>query len=137
MIQGAVIALVLSLILIFTPNLSVLSITVLMFSLGFITSTQIISYPVIFESNPKDVTGSCESLASFVILGGGAFFQYMYGVLLDYHWQGKILDDVRIYTNSDHTFAFYMIPIGIAISLILALLIKETNCQPFSESKDD
>ena len=133
MIEGAVVALVLSLILVYTPNLSAFTISTLMFGLGFITSTQIISYPVIFESNPKDVTGSCESLASFVILGGGALFQYYYGVLLDQHWQGKIVDGVRLYTSTDHIYAFNMIPIAIVISLVLALLIKETNCEPYQD----
>ena len=133
MIEGAVVALLLSLILIYTPNLSAFSITLLMFGLGFITSTQIISYPVIFESNPKNVTGSCESLASFVILGGGALFQYYYGVLLDQHWHGQIVDGVRLYTASDHMYAFNMIPIAIVISLVLALLIKETNCKPHQD----
>jgi len=133
MIEGAVVALLLSLILIYTPNLSSISISCLMFGLGFITSTQIISYPVIFESNPKDVTGSCESLASFVILGGGALFQYYYGVLLDQHWQGKIIDGLRTYASTDHIYAFNMIPIAIAISLVLALLIKETHCEPYKD----
>lgn len=133
MIEGAVVALFLSLILIYTPNLSALSVACLMFGLGFITSTQIISYPVIFESNPKNVTGSCESLASFVILGGGALFQYYYGVLLDQHWHGQIVDGVRLYTAADHIYAFNMIPIAIVISLVLALLIKETNCKPHQD----
>ena len=134
MVQGAIIALALSLVLIYTPNLSAFAISCIMFALGFITSTQIISYPVIFESNPKDVTGSCESLASFVILGGGAFFQYIYGVMLDNHWQGILSDGIRVYSAGDHIYAFYMIPISIAISLILALMIKETNCKPFEEN---
>jgi len=134
MVQGAAIALALSLILVYMPGLSAIAIASLMFALGFITSTQIISYPVIFESNPKDVTGSCESLASFVILGGGAFFQYIYGVMLDNHWHDKIVDGVRIYSAGDHIYAFYMIHISIAISLVLALMIKETNCKPYQEN---
>lgn len=137
MIEGAIAALFLSMLLILTPNLSTTAVSIILFALGFVTSTQIISYPVIFESNPKDVTGSCESLASFVILGGGALFQYVYGVLLDNHWQGQIINGVRSYSSADHVYAFYMIPIAIVISLVLALLIKETNCEPYSNNKND
>lgn len=132
MVYGAIIALFLSCIIIYVPELSATTIAILFLALGFITSSQIISYPVIFESNPKDVTGSCESLASFVILGGGAFCEYFYGVMLDNHWQGKMAEGVRLYSAADHQYAFYMVPAAIAISLVLALLIKETNCKPYS-----
>ena len=129
MLYGAIISLILSLVIVTVNSMPPAFLIFMFFILGVITSTQIISYPVIFESNAKNITGSCESLASFIILGGGAVFQYLYGVLLDYNWQGSIIDGIRVYSTLDHAYAFYMIPIAFLVSIFLALALKETNCK--------
>ena len=129
MVYGAIISLALSMIIIYSHHLSATTLIITFFALGLITSTQIISYPLIFESNPKNITGSCESLASVLILGGGALCQYFYGVLLDSRWAGAMLEGTRIYSKSNHIYAFKMIPIALVISIVLALMIKETGCK--------
>ena len=135
MIQCAVISLLLCIVLMTYTNLGAVTVALIFFALGFITSSQIISYPVIFESNHKSITGSCESLASFIILGGGAIFQWLYGVFLDINWQGKISEGVRIYSTQEHSSAFYMIPITLVISIAIAFMIKETHCKPYSKEQ--
>ena len=134
MLYGAVISLVLSIFVIYSTGISATTIAVTFFLLGLITSTQIISYPLIFESNAKNITGSSESLASVLILGGGAVCQNLYGIFLDNAWNGTILEGARIYSTSNHIYAFNMIPIAFAISIALALMVKETNCKHIDEA---
>lgn len=133
MLYGAVISLVLSLFVIYSSNLSATTLITSFFLLGLITSTQIISYPLIFESNPKNLTGSCESLASVLILGGGAVCQHLYGIMLDSNWAGAMESGIRVYSQSSHAYAFNMIPMALVVSIVLALMVKETNCR----HKDD
>ena len=71
MIIGAVLSVLLFIGLILTPDLSLFELIGLFFLLGFITSAQIISYPLIAESNPAALTGSSEGLASMLIMAGG------------------------------------------------------------------
>jgi predicted MFS family arabinose efflux permease len=134
MVYGAVISLALSAFIIYSSGLSATTIIIIFFLLGLITSTQIISYPLIFESNAKNITGSSESLASVLILGGGAVCQYLYGILLDSTWSGGILEGTRLYSTSNHIYAFNMIPIAFIISIVLALMIKETSCKHINDA---
>lgn len=134
MVYGAIISLALSMIIIYSHQLSATTLIVTFFALGLITSTQIISYPLIFESNPKSLTGSCESLASVLILGGGALCQYLYGILLDSRWTGAMAEGTRVYSTNNHIYAFNMIPIALAVSIVLALMIKETGCKHINDA---
>ena len=71
MIWGAIFSLVLIFTLMYAPNLSLYTLMAIFFGLGFTTSTQIISYPLIAESNPLSLTGTAEGLASTLIMAGG------------------------------------------------------------------
>tara|TARA_Y200000002_G_scaffold20442_1_gene15737 strand:- start:2056 stop:3348 length:1293 start_codon:yes stop_codon:yes gene_type:complete len=94
----------------------------LFFALGFTTSSQVISYPAIFESNDSSVTGICESFSATLIMSGYAVFPIIYGFLLDFN-------DHVTYVAQDHKLAFYILPLSLIISFILSLFVKETNCQ--------
>ncbi|WP_235379046.1 MFS transporter [Candidatus Coxiella mudrowiae] len=79
MMVGAVIALFLILLLMYLPYLSLLALLVLLiifWGLGFIISTQIISYPLIAESNPLALTGTAEGMASVLIMAVGEEREY-------------------------------------------------------------
>lgn len=101
--------------------------------LGFISSTQIISYPMVSESVPSYLTASAVSVASFTVILGYAVLQPLFGALLDLHWNGLIVDKQPIYSPSDYHLAMLLLPIGFVISFICMLFTKETHCKPFEE----
>mgnify|MGYP001415866344 CR=1 FL=1 len=88
----------------------------LFFALGFTTSSQVISYPAIFESNDSSVTGICESFSATLIMSGYAVFPIIYGFLLDFN-------DHVTYVAQDHKLAFYILPLSLIISFILNITI--------------
>ena len=59
----------------------------------------------------------------------GASLQPVVGQLLN-HFAGERSFDVRTLTLTDFQSAFILLPISSLIALILALLVKETNCKP-------
>ncbi len=127
MIYGAIISLLLSLLLILFPHLNKAMLALIFFALGVSTSTQVISYPVIVESNLPQHTGVSESLASFLILGTGAIFQNIFGLMMNFHAKGTFL--LRIpheYNGSDYHFAFLLIPITLLISVCISCCLKES-----------
>ncbi len=69
MIIGAVATLIIVLPLILHLSLSQITLSILFFALGFFTSTQVISYPLIAESNDADVP----------VLRRDSLFNYMGG----------------------------------------------------------
>jgi MFS family permease len=123
MIMGAIFSILLSLILMNLTDPSSIVLEVLFFLLGLFTSTQVISYPAIFESNPKNLTGTAESFSATIIMSGVALFPLFYGTLLD--WHGHTL-----YTAKDHWFAYQILPLSLILSFVLTLFIKETHCKP-------
>lgn len=129
MIAGAVFSLITIFIIIHVPNLNLLAYLILFFVLGFITSTQVISYPLAAENNPKIITATSVSVVSFSALAGYAIFQPLFGWLMDLHWSGAMVDNVRIYNAHDYFLALLIIPIGFAIALLASLLLRESHCQ--------
>jgi len=108
------------------PHLSIHSLLWLFFLLGFLTSSQVISYPAIAESNEHDIAGSALGWASVLIMGAPALFQPFFGWLLDLHWSGAMVNHVPQYTLSDFRLAFWMLPITGLVALVMGLLAKET-----------
>lgn len=129
MVLGALFSLLTILVFIYLPGLSLWAYLLLFFALGFFTSTQIISYPFVAESNPKHLTATSVSTVSISVISGYAIFQPIFGWLMDRNWQGAIIDNVRIYAASDYQGALVIMPIGFVIALLVVLFMKETHCQ--------
>jgi len=126
---GAVLSLATVYFIMYLPNPSFAMIYTLFLLLGFFTSTQVIGYPTIAESNPPLITGTALGVGSFLIIGGGAVFQPLFGKLMDLHWDGTILNGVSIYSHGNFHLAFMILPIAFIVGLVLSFLIKETRCK--------
>lgn len=132
MIVGAVLSLLVFLCIMFLPNLNFFTLLILFLLLGIFTSTQIISYPLIAESNPRHLTGTSTGLASVLIMGGGAIFQPLFGWLMDLHCDQILKHGVLIYSPSNYLYGLAIMPIAFIVSIIAACLLRETHCQPYS-----
>lgn len=126
MILGAVLTVVFVAPLCFSIALPHFAIGILFFALGFVTSTQVISYPMVAESNPHQYTGTAMAVASTIIMGGGGVAQIMFGSLIQSH-AGV---GVTTYSAADFQFAFWMFPIAAICALVAVLLTRETFCKP-------
>lgn len=126
MVVGALLSI---LIIFFVMYWSVHSVVVMMglfFLLGFVSSTQIISYPAIAESNDHMQAGAALGLASVLIMGGAAFFQPFFGWLMDLRWSGKIIDGVAQYSLHDYLSGFMIFPAAFIVGLLMVVFAKET-----------
>jgi len=124
----ALLSLAVMLVLVFMTGLPFWSLVVLFFALGFFTSAQIISYPLIAESNPNAITGTATGIASILIMGGGVS-QPVFGWLLGLHWNHKLVHGVPYYSHIDYEIAMSMMPIAFVVALIATWIIKETYCK--------
>jgi sugar phosphate permease len=132
MIIGALLSLFVLFCIMFLANLDFVSLLILFLLLGAFTSTQIISYPLIAESNPRCLTGTSTGLASILIMGGGAVFQPLFGWLMDLHWDKALSHGVAIYSSSNYLDGLTIMPIAFVISLIAACFLRETYCQLYT-----
>lgn len=107
-------------------TLSIFELSVIFFALGLFTSTQVISYPMIAESNPSAYIGSSTGLASVIIMGSAGLAQILFGWLMMYHSHHA---PIQI---ADLRFAFWIFPITTAVALLAGLALRETHCKPLN-----
>ncbi len=129
MLIGAMLTFANLLAIMYLPNLSFTELTLLFLSLGFITSTQVISYPLVAESNPRRITATAISVISISTIGGGALFQPFFGWLMSIGWEHKRLHGIAIYSIADFQRAMMIMPAAVVIAFVLALCVKETYCK--------
>lgn len=125
MIVGAIATLITVIPLFLEITLSQMTLSILFFALGLFTSTQVISYPLIAESNSSENTGASTGVASVIIMGGGGVGQVLFGWLMSHH-AGSV---TTTYTVADFQFAMWMFPVTAVAALIAVLLIRETYCK--------
>ncbi len=101
--------------------------------LGIITSTQIISYPTVIESNSRIISSSSTCVISMMCMGGGALIQPLFGYLLAYKGHALPLTTGIDYPAANYQFAMWALPIAFLIALFCTLFIRETYCRSMEE----
>lgn len=129
MLIGALATLLVMCLILYTPQLSFLMLVGLFFLLGMISSTQIISYPTVTESNPPYLTAMSVSVVSFSCISAGGIFQFLFGKLMDIGWQGDMINNMRVYSASSFNLACLIMPITCIVAWTLALRMRETYCR--------
>lgn len=124
MIIGALLTCVVLVPIVLGWSLSLLTLQGLFFLIGFVTSTQVISYPMIAESNDAHQVGFATSIASLIIMAGGAIGQIIFGWMMHYHSHALRAQ----YSAADFHFALWIFPAAALIALIAVLCTRETFC---------
>lgn len=129
MILGVILSLVVVLTIMYVPALPLSAYLILFFGLGVITSAQVVSYPLVAESNPTALTATAVSVVSFCAISGYAIFQPLFGWFMDLDWHGTIVNNMHIYSANDFHRALLIIPVGFIFALLASMLLRETRCQ--------
>ena len=117
------------LILLYIPNIPSAFLYLLFFGVGFTSASQVIGFPVIAESNKPKVTATATSLGILIIAAVGYCVSLpIVGKILDLHLAQQVVEDWEI-SNLAFFRAFAVIPFGLFLGTVMALLIKETRCK--------
>ena len=112
--------------IIYTPDLTLLELIILFFGLGFLTSSQILSYPLISESNPPSITGTATGLAAVLVMGAPMLFEPLYGWFMDKNWDGTLLNGVHVYSAHAYHDSMLMILGILLLGCLLSFGVRET-----------
>lgn len=129
MLMGAIISLALVCIVIFIPNLTFETLCWLFLAIGFFTSTQIISYPLVAENSLRVITAMSVSVVNISVQGGDAIFQPFFGYLLDKQMMARLHTLSTNFTPGDFHWALWLFPIGFILAILFVFLIPETYCK--------
>lgn len=129
MIVGAVLSLAVMAVLMYVPNLSLMTLIILFFLIGFVTSSQVLTYPLIAELNPIYLTSTAVSIDSLCIMASGFIIPPFFGYLMEGRGVHEVVNGVTVYTAQDFNYAMLIMPASFIVALIITFLMRETFCK--------
>ncbi|MBS3976009.1 MAG: MFS transporter [Syntrophomonadaceae bacterium] len=99
------------------------------FFLGFFSSAAMLSPMIAKELNDPAGTGVALSVGNIGPFVGVSVMQLLSGYILDWGWQGQIINGVKYYPLEAFHMAFAACGVVTVLVLGAVLLIKETGCQ--------
>ncbi|GAB4188971.1 MAG: MFS transporter [Thalassobaculales bacterium] len=107
------------------PGLGTTAIALLFLAIGFGGSVMILTFAVARDANPPGASGAAMGLVNTCVVGSGAIFQPLTGLLLDLQWQGELAEGVRVYTPAAYGLALAVLPAGAGLGALAALLLPD------------
>lgn len=129
MIIGAILSLIVMGILMYAPNLSLASLIGLFFLIGFVTSSQVLTYPLIAELNPIYLTSTSVSIDSLCIMASGFIIPPFFGWLMEKNGVHEMVNGVSVYTAQDFHQAMLIMPVSFIVALVISFFMRETYCR--------
>lgn len=111
-------------VLLFTPSLSELVISCIIFLIGFTSSAELCQFVFAFDAVPLHMRASAIAITNFIISFFDGAMQQCIGLLLDAQWSGHMFDGVRQYTQFEYTLAFSPLLIALVVSYVTFLLFE-------------
>lgn len=112
--------------IVYLPDLPLLVLSVLMVVHGATASVMVLSFACVREHNPPGMSSSAMGIVNVAVVGSGALFQPLIGLLLDLNWGGTLLDGARIYDPGAYRVALSVLIVGCAFGFIASLLMRES-----------
>lgn len=123
---AAVIATIVSVCILFLPNVSVSAMYVLLFLLGLSCGPHPLCFALGKENCSHAVSGTAVSFTNFLIMSGGMLLQPAIGKFLAFVHGASPAGVPVVYTAHDFSYALGVIPVGLVIGFFILLFIRET-----------
>jgi len=128
-ILGAFLATCFLSIVIYVPDLPKTLLYSLLFAFGVSYGAQVIVFPIGRELSAPQLAGTAIAVTNMIVMLGGVVFQPAVGGLLDWVWNGALVNNVPFYTPQNFRFALSVLPISLALSGLLTFFVRETHAK--------
>ena len=132
---GTFLALICLLIVLYSQSQYLSSLSILLFAFGFCASGFFTSFAMIRELFPLILVATVLGIMNTFNSVFEALFEPVVGILLDWSWDGTVLNGMHQFSLHGYYKALLILPVSLVISLLTLLLIDETYCQIREESK--
>ncbi len=126
LIIGAIFTAITICIIFYLPELPKTVLFTLLFLFGVASSAQSIVFAIAKEASPLHLSGIAIAFTNMLVMLGGVLLQPLAGWLLDFKWDGQIIDELRVYSPNAYRFALSAIPLGAILAIIVLFFLKET-----------
>ncbi len=128
LIISAVLGLIATVILLYSPELSYGCAYIVLFVLGLGAGGQTVSFAVVKENNTPELVGTASGFNNLSVLIGGAIFQPLVGYILQHTDSWRLVNGIHVYSMASYKTALLVMPLCFLASLLIAsFLIKETH----------
>lgn len=129
MVVGAILSLIVIAILMYVPGLPLWLLIFLFFLIGLVTSSQVLTYPLIAELNPIYLTSTAVSIDSLCIMASGFIVPPFFGWLMERNGAHEMVNGAAVYTAQDFNVAMLIMPAAFILGLIITFFMRETYCK--------
>jgi MFS family permease len=126
MIVGALVNIVTYLAAIQLPWLPLSALSVVIFINGLGASAMVLGFACAREHNPPQMSSTAMAIVNVAVVGSGALFQPLVGLVLDLQWDGALAGGIRVYSADAFRVALSQLSIAGLCGLGAALLMKES-----------
>lgn len=120
MLWSSVFCLLLSIIIFFQTNASINKLMLYFFVLGFLSSAQCISYPMMMKITPSFLTCTAIAFTGLIIMLGGGLLQPLWGIIVE---NGIFFIKSSYYSNQH--LAFFVLIMGFLFAIAISAYLKE------------
>ncbi|HZS82906.1 MAG TPA: MFS transporter [Stellaceae bacterium] len=110
---------------IYVATLPLAAMSVLALGIGFAGSAMTVTFAGARECNEAGRSGAALGFVNTFVMAGGALFQPLIGLLLDWRWDGAVAAGARIYSAGAYEFALAALPLGAALGALAALRLRD------------
>lgn len=123
MTGAAVLSLLGWIVLLYTPGLTLFMDQILLFLIGTGSGAMVVSIAAARERAPAAVSGATTGFINMAMVGAGALLQPGIGLLLDFSWDGTMLNGARVYSLAAFDIALVTLPGCAALAVVASLLV--------------
>lgn len=134
LIIGGLLTTALLLVFFYYPGLTLFQMKLLMFMVGVTSSVQVICFALGRENCPTSLAGTAIAVTNLLVVSF-AFFQIVVAKILDYTWDGQMIDQAKVYSPENYQIAMLVLPAATFLGFLISLLLKETYCEPLESRK--
>lgn len=126
MMIGALFSMVCYGVIIYMPDVPLLTMYGLLFAAGISFSAQPLIFPSVCQLTPLSSNGTVTSFTNMVVMMFGLLMQPLVGRLLHLTWGGVMVNGVPYYDVSAYRFALASVPVSLVLAFLLTAFVPET-----------
>ncbi|MCI5051919.1 MAG: MFS transporter [Simkaniaceae bacterium] len=97
----------------------------LLFFIGLFSAAELLNFSYAIEVNDKKSKATAVAFTNCLIALVGSIMQPAIGVLLDWHWAGKMVDGAPSYSLENYHIALSALPILLIVGFLLSFFLRE------------
>ena len=124
-------------IVLFNPGLTIYGVYSLLFVVGFMTSSQGVTFAMAAEIHSPKLGGIAIGVNNFLIMIIGAALMWGLGILLDYKAGPQLAEHAEKIPPQDFKFMMMAIPICLVIGFVLTFFMRDTHRLRLTDEESD